>query len=238
VRYIDVEKLEAIDPKTFESSKPYPFANPADLLTPEGFDRLCGEMPDLELFEKEVGVERPANQKPHDRYSLEYRPGLPVPRPWREFIEELRGDRYRLHIAKLMGGRKVVFRFHWHYTPAGCWVSPHADAVREHGSHLFYFNDPSEWDPSWGGETLILDDGGRLDYLSAPEIEDFDGEIACSGIGNYSAIIRRTDHAWHAMRPLTCPEGRFRRVFIVIVNPNNLFWKVRDRVLNKVKQSF
>ena len=70
------------------------------------------------------------------------------------------------------------------------------------------------------------------------QIEDFDGEIACAGIGNYSAIIRRTDHAWHAMRPLSCPEDRLRRVFIVIVNPSNLFWKVRDRVLNKVKQSF
>ena len=40
------------------------------------------------------------------------------------------------------------------------------------------------------------------------------------------------------MRSLTCPEGRFRKVFIVIVNPSTLFWKVRDRVLGKVKQSF
>jgi hypothetical protein len=29
-----------------------------------------------------------------------------------------------------------------------------------------------------------------------------------------------------------------RRIFIVIVNPSTLFWKVRDRVLNKVKQTF
>ncbi len=237
MQYVDWDALEAIEPAAFSATKPFPFANPKGILTDEGFERLCAEMPPLELFEHEVGVERRANQKPHDRYSLEYRPGLPVPRPWVEFIEELRSDRYRRHIAKLMDGRKVVFRFHWHYTPAGCSVSPHTDAVREHGSHLFYFNPPEEWDPAWGGETLILDDGGRLSYDSAPELEEFDGEIACEGVGNYSAIIRRTDHAWHAVRPLTCPEDRMRRIFIVIVNPDNLFWKVRDRLFNKVKQS-
>ena len=41
---------------------------------------------------------------------------------------------------------------------AGVEVSPHCDSKHKLGSHLFYFNDSSEWDPSWGGETLILED--------------------------------------------------------------------------------
>ena len=48
----------------------------------------------------------------------------------------------------------------------------------------------------------------------------------------------RTDHAWHAVRPIDCPEDRLRRVFIVVVNPNKLFWKVRDRIIGKTIQRF
>ena len=52
------------------------------------------------------------------------------------------------------------------------------------------------------------------------------------------ALMLRTDHSWHAVRPIECPEDRLRRVFIVVVNPNNLFWKVRDRVIGKTIQRF
>jgi hypothetical protein len=84
----------------------------------------------------------------------------------------------------------------------------------------------------------VLDDGGKLDYNSAPGLEEFKGEIACESIGNYSALMKRTDHAWHAVRPITCPEGELRKIFILVVNPNSLFWKVRDRIIGKKKQAF
>ena len=132
----------------------------------------------------------------------------------------------------------MEFRFHWHYTPSGCDVSPHCDARREHGSHLFYFNSEDDWDPAWGGSTLVLDDGGRLSYDSAPALEEFDAVYECDSIGNYSSLMLRTDHAWHAVRAIQCPEGRLRRVFIVVVNPDKLFWKVRDRLIGKRIQRF
>jgi hypothetical protein len=145
----------------------------------------------------------------------------------------MRSDPYRNEIARLLGAKKVEFRFHWHYTPSGCDVSPHCDAAREHGSHLFYFNSADDWDPAWGGSTLVLDDGGRLDYNSAPDFDEFDAAIECKSIGNYSSLMLRTDHAWHAVRAINCPEGAMRRVFIVVVNPVSLFWKVRDRIIGK-----
>ena len=40
------------------------------------------------------------------------------------------------------------------------------------------------------------------------------------------------------MRPIECPEDRLRRVFIVVVNPDSLFWKVRDRLIGKTIQRF
>ena len=54
-------------------------------------------------------------------------------------------------------------------TTATC--SPHCDAVWKLGSHIFYFNE--DWNPGWGGETLVLDDGGRFSRRSAPDFDDF-----------------------------------------------------------------
>ncbi len=237
MKYLDIEKLKALSNDEFRAVKPYPFYN-QPLLTEEGFKELLDNMPPLELFDGIFAKERRAGQAPHDRYSLEYREGLEVPAPWQAFIDELCSDDYRNEMARLLGGRKVYFRFHWHYTPSGADVSPHCDARREHGSHLFYFNSQEDWDPAWGGATLALDDGGRLDYNSAPGYDEFDDVIEFDSIGNYSALMLRTDHAWHAVRPINCPEDKLRKVFIVVCIPNNLFWKVRDKVIGKTIHRF
>jgi hypothetical protein len=235
-QYLNFDKLEAIDPVKFLNTRPFPNANPQGLLTDEGYELLLNNMPDISMFEKIFDYERLGGQEPHNRYALEYVPGMPVPRPWQEFIAELRSDRYRNAMTRLLDAKKIEFRCHWHYTPNGCSVSPHCDSKREHGSHLFYFNSEDDWDPAWGGETLVLDDGGKLDFESAPGLDEFVGESACKSIGNYSMFFLRTDHSWHAVREIKCPEDKMRRIFIVVVNPDNLFWKIRDRVIGKKVQ--
>ena len=238
MKYIDIEKLRNLSREDFLAIEPYPYFNSQGVLTEPGFQDLLGNMPSLDMFDQRIGEERRAGQAPHDRYSLEYTPGMPVPGPWQEFIAELCSDAYRQQVQRLLGANKVEFRFHWHYTPSGCDVSPHCDARRERGSHLFYFNSLDDWDPAWGGSTLVLDDGGRLDYNSAPALEEFDAVHECQSIGNYSALMLRTDHAWHAVNPIQCPADRLRRVFIVVINPNSLFWKLRDRIIGKQIQRF
>ena len=162
MQYLNFDRFRAIDPAAFAATQPYPYINPEGLLTDEGYQSLLDNMPDVSQFEKKFGYERIAGQKPHDRYSLEYTSDLSVPRPWEEFIEELCSDDYRLTLARLYGARKINLRFHWHYTPNGCSVSQHTDSVREHGSQLFYFNREGEWDPAWGGDTLVLHDAGQI----------------------------------------------------------------------------
>jgi hypothetical protein len=238
MKYLAIEKLQTLAREDFLGIKPYPYYNDGGVLTQAGFQELLDNMPALDMFKHNFGYERRAGQAPHDRYSLEYEPGMPVPKPWQVFIDELCSNAYRDEIARLLGARKIEFRFHWHYTPSGCDVSPHCDSRREHGSHLFYFNSKDDWDPAWGGSTLILDDGGRLDYNSAPGFDEFDASVECESIGNYSSLIMRGDHAWHAVRAIDCPEGRLRRVFIVVINPVSLFWKVRDRAIGKKIQRF
>jgi hypothetical protein len=238
MRYLDFDRFKAIDAAEFRATRPFPWINPRGLLTDAGYQRLLDNMPDISLFEKKFGYGRVAGQKPHDRYSLEYTTDTPAPEPWRGFIAELCSDDYRHTLARLFGARKINLRFHWHYTPNGCSVSPHTDSVREHGSQLFYFNQQGEWDPAWGGDTLVLDDGGRLEFASAPSLEDFDNEIAARSVGNYSLIFQRIRHSWHAVREIRSPKDRLRRVFIVVANPENLYRTIRDRVMRKKVQRF
>ncbi len=232
-RYLDIDRLQAIDPSEFRARSPYPWANPDNLLTAEGYRALLENMPDVSQLTQIFGKERRAKQAPHDRYSLEYTEGMEVPEPWQDFIDELRGDQYRAAIARLFDAKAPEFRFHWHYAPPGCSVSPHCDARREFGSHIWYFNSEQEWDAEWGGDTLVLDDGGRFRPDSAPAFEDFDQVITCRSTGNWSAIIERSERGWHGVREITCPEGLMRKVFIVVVNPSSLYWRVRDGLKGK-----
>jgi hypothetical protein len=189
------------------------------------------------LFDRKFGKQRRAGQMPHDRYSLEYREGVPVSPAWKRLIDELRSDRYRDKIRRLYGVGGVEFRFHWHYTPRGRAVSPHVDQEREFGSHIFYFNS-RRWRDEWGGHTLLLDDPRRFRRDSAPALVDFDQVVRTECMGNRSLLFRGGTQAWHAVEAIECPEDEMRRVFIVVVNTTALYWRVRDWVIGKQPERY
>ncbi|MBW2269259.1 MAG: hypothetical protein JRH16_11845 [Deltaproteobacteria bacterium] len=220
--YLDLKKLGAIDPIAFQACEPYPFVNPEGLLHQEAHRKLVENLPPLELFTKIQSKRRRYGQKSHDRYTLEYEDGLPLPSPWQEFIDELRGEPYRALLCRLLGIPDLEPRFHWHWATVGESVSPHCDAKRKLGSHVFYLNTEEEWDPTWGGQTLVLDDGGRFSSDSSPAFEDFE-EIACAqASGNWSFIFSRRGNSWHGVKEVVCPEGHFRKVFIVVIDKPGL----------------
>ena len=218
MRYLDVDALEHMDAKAFQQRPPYPWANPAGLLTEEGYAALRDSLPAAEHFEEIFGKTRRYGQQPHDRLALEYSPDIELSPHWQAFMQELHGPHYRQFMARMLGTQAFSLRFHWHYTPASCSVSPHCDAREKLGSHIFYLNTESDWDPSWGGETLVLDDGGRFQRDSAPEFEDFDRCVSSQALGNWSLIFTRAGNSWHGVREVRCPEGRMRKVFIVVIN--------------------
>ncbi len=235
MHYLDFQRIEAIDVDAFRAVRPYPWINPEGLLTGEGYRALYETLPDPSLFRREFGIKRAHGQKPHDRLSLEYHDELPVSEHWHAFVAELRGPRYRAFMERMYGTSRLTFSFHWHYTPNGCSVSPHCDAVRKLGSHIFYFNTPEDWEESWGGNTLVLDDGGRFKRASAPDFDDFDREWAAKGLGNVSFLFARRGNSWHGVREIRCPEGKLRRVFIVVVEDSRLalVHRVIDPLLGK-----
>ncbi|MFQ5784342.1 MAG: hypothetical protein ACE5H8_05905 [Alphaproteobacteria bacterium] len=216
--YLDYQRLDAIDPVAFQSQKPFPWINPQGLLTDDGHRRLVDTLPDVSMMKKSFGVTRHYGQASHDRFALEFDDGLGVAEPWKEFVAEIRGERYRNFLRKVMGIEKFDINCHWHYAPAGCSVSPHCDARRKHGSHVFYFNTPDDWDPAWGGQTLVLDDQGRFSHGSNPDFEDLECVAASQAVGNYSLLFKRGEHSWHGVRELRSPPDRLRKIFIVVVN--------------------
>jgi hypothetical protein len=228
--FIDYDRLESLDAAAYQGQDPYPWVNPQGILTPEAFEELRASLPDVGMFTKQFGVPRRAGQAPHDRFTLEYTRDTPVEAPWKAFLKELSGRRYRKNLCRLLGVRDLEFNYHWHYTPNGCSVSPHCDAKRKLGSHIFYFNTEEDWDPSWGGETVVLDDGGRFDLNSAPDFDDFDRAMVSETLGNRSFIFSRQGNSWHGVREIDCPPGYLRKVFIVVLNRTDAWRRLKQRV--------
>jgi hypothetical protein len=231
--YLDFERLESLDGRAFRAAVPYPWMNPEGLLTEDGYRRLLATLPGPSVFEERFGIQRAHGQRSHDRLALEYASDLGVADDWHAFVAELRSARYRRFLRRMLGRGGFRLKFHWHYTPRGCSVSPHCDAKHKIGSHIFSFNTAADWDPAWGGQTLILDDGGRFDRKSAPRFEDFDRVIAAENMGNRSLLFARRGNSWHGVRELTCPEGALRKVFIVVVD--DLVLGLRREVLDRLR---
>jgi hypothetical protein len=211
----------------FLNTRPYPWLNVQGALHEEAFRRLSTELPDFALFKADFGNKRGYGQQSHDRYLLSYTPQLDpaLPAAWREFLAEIHGPEYQNFLRRIYGlGRhqRFALSLQWHFAPTGASVSPHTDVKRKIGSHIFYLNTEDDWNAGWGGQTLVLDDDGKLGPNNAPAFGSLP-EVASSIIlGNRSFIFKRTDHAWHAVNPITCPPDRMRKVFIVVANKVNL----------------
>lgn len=215
MRYLDGQRMAAIDTQGFQRIRPFPFLEIEGLLTRAAHQTLTRDLPDPRLYARSFGRRRRHGQQSHDRFVLQYHPLRSIPESWREFIAELHGPAYRRFVAGLLGREDFLLHFHWHNTPRGCSVSPHCDAEWKLGSHIFYLNTANDWKPEWGGETIAL---GGLDVRSsraAPRFEDFPLQVASHPIGNRSLIFRRDEASWHGVRALDCPLGAMRRVFIV-----------------------
>jgi hypothetical protein len=230
---LNLEQLESVSAEAFQKQEPFPWANPVGLLHAEAYEELVDSLPDVSLFERSVSVKRKFGQSAHDRYNLEYRPGIELSPAWERFIEELKGEQYRNFVERMYGRSSLRLRFHWHYAFAGCSVSPHCDSSQKVGSHLFYMNPSKSWNESWGGATLVLDDHGLMHRSSAPDFEDFESPVASQFMDNASFIFRRTDHSWHGVKEMQCPEGALRRVFIVVVDGWRWAEQIRTRLLRR-----
>jgi hypothetical protein len=230
-RFLDEEVLESLSVEDFRSRSPFPWSCLDRVVRPEGFDRLCEQFPPLSLFEWHEDRERPYGQRPQNRYYLAYNSelqpsydaphgsvGLPkqaFPEAWQQFFSELESSpTYARFIGTCLGRSDFLVRYTFHIGVTGSEVCPHLDKGRKLGTHIFYFNTRDDWDPAWGGATLVLA-GRRTDRLD-PDFDDFSSATPVETLGNRSFIFKNTDEAWHGVQPLACPEGAYRRIFNVV----------------------
>ncbi len=230
MKYLSEKGLRRLSAAAFQNADPYPWISAEGLLTEDGYAELARTLPPVESMTASFGRRRAHGQASHDRYVLEWEDAVDLRPAWKAFIDELNGPTYREFLARMLGTHAFSLRYHWHYAPRGCSVSPHCDSQSKLGSHIFYFNTLEEWDPSWGGQTLVLDDGGRFSRRSAPGFDDFDREIASAIGGNRSFLFARKRNSWHGVRPIQCPEGHMRKVFIVVIDRVTAIDRVRSLV--------
>jgi len=215
---LDWDRMAELDARAFRATKPYPWINPSGLITEAAYEELVETLPKVTVFDRYFGVKRSHGQTSHDRFVLNYRPDLELSSAWKRFTDEILSPDYAAFLRGLFDQEFVELSLHWHYTPTGCSVSPHCDAEHKLGSHIFYFNTAEDWQEDWGGETLILDDGGKFSRRSAPGFEDFESSTTSEAQGNRSLLFQRRGNSWHGVKPIACPEGLYRKVFIVAIN--------------------
>ena len=131
------------------------------------------------------------------------------------FIEEIEtSKKYHDFIKSLFQVTDFKIRYAWHMGVTNSEVSPHKDAEQKVGTHIFYFNTSKDWETSWDGSTLVL--GNKLSNSMNPDFSDFATATPTQFTNNHSFLFKNTPNAWHGVKPLTCPEGKYRRLFNVI----------------------
>lgn len=226
--FINYEVLKNFPIPEFKARQPFPWANVPSFLTADGFRKLHSEFPSLDLFEKHDGIERLYGQRSHNRYYLAYESSIyhpdetsgvlkseQLPPAWSQFLEEMETNKaYQSFMKELFDVNSYRVRYAWHAGFSGSEVSPHLDAAEKIGTHILYFNTSADWDPAWGGTTLVL--GGKQTPAMNPDFDDFASITEAEMLGNQSFVFKNTPEAWHGATALKCPPGKYRRLFNVI----------------------
>lgn len=227
--------LDGLHRERFASAKPYPWLALSACLRQDAFDALHCDFPPQRLFARHQGIAPAGILRSHDRWHLAYdptgqgpiRPGCvrstDLPPPWRAFIGALVGPAYQAWARRLFGVRHLKTRFAWHLAGAGDEVSPHLDAPRKLGTHLFYFNTTADWRPDWGGATLLL--GRPAPGVAQPDFADFASVVTVPFLDNQSLLFMNGPGAWHGVETLRSPPGQLRRLFTVVFDyPRPVHW--------------
>ncbi len=78
----------------------------------------------------------------------------------------------------------------------------------------------------------------RFRHHSAPRFEDFDVTVPAEILGSWGFVFTRTNHSWHGVREIHCPEGHMRKVFIVVLNKADPIYRLKARLFGKGFERF
>jgi len=98
--------LRAASAEAFQRQHPYPWLRVEKTLTDEGFGRLCENMPDTSLFNREEGVKARVRARIAQPLLAALSSRMKLPKPWMDFLAELEGDEYRSFLRRMLGGNR------------------------------------------------------------------------------------------------------------------------------------
>lgn len=110
---------------------------------------------------------------------------------WYKFANILLTDEYIELISKKMNInlKDASINIGFYKFNPGDWVEPHIDNPNKLVTQIFYFNE--FWDYKWGGYLKLLNSKNAFDeYFSVPPLI------------NYTAILTRSNSAWHMVTPV------------------------------------
>jgi hypothetical protein len=67
-------------------------------------------------------------------------------------------------------------------------------------------------------------------------LEAFERIIASENLGNHSLLFQRQGNSWHGVREIRCPQGQYRKIFIVVINDRLRLMVQRARSFLKGKE--
>ena len=60
--------------------------------------------------------------------------------------------------------------------------------------------------------------------------------LASENLGNHSLLFQRQGNSWHGVREIRCPQGQYRKIFIVVINARLRLMVQRARSFLKGKE--
>ncbi len=240
--FLEYDVLEKIDEQIFQQTEPYPHLDIQCPIKPGAYQLLRESFPEIKHYRASFNEDRLYGQQPHDRYILEFnvikkRQSNVLSKPWQAFIRELQGKAHKRYLARMFGVSpyRLSLGFYWHQTAQAGSVSPHCDSCYKIGSTIFYFNTEDEWDQTWGGQTLVLDDHGKLSPRSAPSFEEFDTVMESKCTGNRAFMFERTHRSWHGVRSILPPDNVYRKIFLMSINDRYMVFESKFKARLGIK---
>ncbi|MFE6690204.1 2OG-Fe(II) oxygenase [Streptomyces sp. NPDC057743] len=192
------------------STHPYPHAVLHDSFA-DHQDALVAEFP-TEGFHYDVRDTAEPGRKRYRTYNYQlvrfgepdqHNIGRLSPR-WRLLLDDLTGTAYRTAVSAATGAdlTGTVLDIRLVRYADSCWIEPHVDRPDKVVTHLFYLN--AEWQPRWSG---------ALRVLRSADIDDCSQEVF--PLVGTSVLMVRTEHAWHAVPPVTGAGPHDRKTLLV-----------------------
>lgn len=128
-----------------------------------------------------------------------------LPAQWRSLIEFVATPRYAGWVSAILefdpeSLADVEIRLVRH--AVGGLAGPHTDRDDKLFSHIVYFDE--RWGPDWGGSFQVLRSDDPADVVAS----------VIPGLGN-SVMLRRSDHSWHQVTPVTPSAGADRQSLLI-----------------------